>query len=84
MTMARWNLGIQATATAIAGVGLMRSTLMATTKPTIGRPRRTAKLADNRITVRLTDDELSDIDAARGNLPRSDWMRDAVLEAARR
>jgi uncharacterized protein (DUF1778 family) len=54
------------------------------TKPRIGRPRRTAKLADERITMRLTKSEVAEIDAARGSLSRSDWMRDAVLEAARR
>lgn len=53
------------------------------TKPKTGRPRRSAALADRRVSVRFTPDEYAEIKLAAGNLPVSDYIRDAAIEAAR-
>jgi hypothetical protein len=57
---------------------------MATTKPTIGRPRRTKSLASERLTIRLTVAERAELERAAGAVPVSDWMRDVALAVARR
>ena len=54
-----------------------------TAKPKIGRPRRTVDAADERITFRVTADELAELRAAAGSLALGDWIRDAALAAAR-
>ena len=47
-----------------------------------GRPSRSKTPADNRLTIRLTDDELARLQRAAGDQPISDWLRDVALEAA--
>jgi hypothetical protein len=54
-----------------------------TTKPRIGRPRRSAQLATERVTLRLTKAERVELERAAGDLSLSDWIRDAALAAAR-
>lgn len=53
------------------------------TKPKPGRPRRSAALADRRVTIRLTEAEHELLTTAAGVLPVSDWIRDAAIDAAR-
>lgn len=46
-----------------------------------GRPRRSARLASERITIRLTKDERVKIERAAGDVAVSDWIRDVALAA---
>lgn len=60
-----------------------KPTPVATEKPRMGRPRRTAEASDERITFRVTTAELELLTRAAGDLPVGDFIRDAALAAAR-
>jgi uncharacterized protein (DUF1778 family) len=49
----------------------------------IGRPRRSATAATDRITLRLTKAERAGLEHAAGDLAVSDWIRDVALAAAK-